>query len=61
MECYKLVKKDAELNDLKRVNFKLGISPCFYKDVVNPELWPTDIRVRPFVNFPKKAMSEAQG
>lgn len=54
MECYKLVKKDVDVNELKRVNFKLGISPCFYNEIIDPKTWPSGIRVRPFVNFPKK-------
>lgn len=54
MECYKLVKKDVDVRELKRVNFKLGISPSFYNELLKPENWPSGIRVRPFVNFPKK-------
>lgn len=55
MDCYKLVKKDTDVNLLKKVNFKLGISPCFYDEILNSKLWPTGIRVRPFVNFPRMA------
>lgn len=53
LECYKLVKKDVDISSLKKVNFKLGVSPCFYEEILNSKLWPTDIRVRPFVNFPR--------
>lgn len=55
MVCYKLVKKDADLNLMKRISFKLGISHCFYTEILKSELWPTDIRVRPFVNFQRNA------
>lgn len=54
IECYKLVKKDANLSELKSVNFKLGVVSSFYNDIFNSKLWPTDIRVRPFKNFQKR-------
>ncbi|XP_059225889.1 uncharacterized protein LOC131997968 [Stomoxys calcitrans] len=36
MECYVLVKKDVDINSLKRVNFKLGVTSNHYDDVINP-------------------------
>lgn len=54
LECTRLVKKDTDISTLKHVNFKLGVSQCFYNDIVKSSLWPTDIRIRPFVFFPKK-------
>lgn len=60
MLCYKLVKKDADVTELRRVNFKLGISPSFYNEILNPAIWPNNIRVRPFVNFQKKVEQAQQ-
>lgn len=51
LECYKLVKKDTSLENLKFVNFKLGISSNFYNDLLNPSLWTSNIRIRPFKFF----------
>lgn len=54
MECYKLVKKDADLNAMKRVSFKLGISPGFYNELFKPSVWPAEVQVRPFDFFQKQ-------
>lgn len=54
IECTLLVKKDVDVKSLKHVNFKVGVSPCFYADLTKPSLWPTDINVRPFVFFERK-------
>lgn len=51
LECYKLVKKGANLNELKRISFKLGICPEFYNELCKPSLWPDEVRVRPFKIF----------
>lgn len=54
ISCYKLVKKDTVVSDLKYVNFKLGVTSSFYDNLLKPDLWTADIKVRPFVDFPKK-------
>lgn len=59
ISCFKLVKKDVSVNDLKFVNFKLGVSPGFYDALFKPELWTADIKVRPFKGFPKKRPVQA--
>lgn len=57
--CRKLVKKDVDVSTLRSVSFKLGISEAFYKELFKPEVWPEDVKVRPFQFFPKdKAISE---
>lgn len=53
LECTRLVKRDVDVNTLKHVNFKLGVSPCFYDEVMKSTLWPINVRVRPFVFFPR--------
>lgn len=54
LECTRLTKKDVDVNTLKHVNFKLGVSPCFYDEIIKPSLWPVGTKIRPFVFFPKK-------
>lgn len=54
IECTLLVKKDVDVKTLKHVNFKVGVSPCFYSQLTKPSLWPTNINVRPFIFFEKK-------
>lgn len=56
IECTRLTKKDVDVATLKHVNFKVGVTPCFYDDIVKPSLWPTNIKIRPFVFYPRKAM-----
>lgn len=54
ISCFKLVKKDTAVDDLKFVNFKLGVTSSFYDNLLNPDLWTMDIKVRAFVDFPRK-------
>lgn len=51
MVCFRLAKKDADLTQLRSINFKLGISSDFFEELFKPSLWPTHVRVRPFHNF----------
>lgn len=53
LECTRLVKKDTVVTTLKHVNFKLGVSPCFYDEIMKSTLWPMDIKIRPFIFFPR--------
>lgn len=53
LECTRLVKKDVDVATLKHVNFKLGVSPCFYNEIIKSSLWPANVRLRPFVFFPR--------
>lgn len=54
LECTRLVKKDVDESSLKFVNFKLGVSSCFYDDIIKSNFWPVDIKLRPFVFYPRK-------
>lgn len=54
IECTRLVKKDADESTLKYVNFKIGVSPHFYNDIIKPNVWPMNIKIRPFIFFPRK-------
>lgn len=51
IKCYKLVKKGVDLNDLKRLSFKIGITDVYYTEVFNTSLWPANVKVRPFTFF----------
>lgn len=48
IQCYKLVKNGADMNVLKSISFKVGVSMEFYKELLKPSLWPANVRVRPF-------------
>ena len=50
---FPLVKKDADLTKLKFINFGLKIPTSLSSFVLNQNLWPKDITVKPF-KFPKK-------
>ncbi|XP_036339787.1 uncharacterized protein LOC118749125 [Rhagoletis pomonella] len=53
--CYKLVKKRTPLESLRSVNFKIGVISSLYKNILNPNVWPSDIIVRPFRFFQPEA------
>ncbi|XP_075167808.1 uncharacterized protein LOC142239962 [Haematobia irritans] len=52
--CYKLVKKDADASLIKKVSFKIGVSPIYYDELFKPSVWPSSVRVRPFKFFQKQ-------
>lgn len=54
LECTRLVKKDVDVTSLKHVNFKIGVSPSFYDELIKPTVWPINIKIRPFIFFPRK-------
>lgn len=60
ISCYKLVKKDASLETLRYVNFKLGVPSAFYNTLLEPKLWTCDVKVRPFQFFHKKLVINQQ-
>lgn len=51
--CFRLIKKDVNLEDVKKLNFKLGVSSEFYNELFDPRIWPSNIKVRHFKNFQK--------
>lgn len=51
ISCYRLVKGDVSEDTLEWVNFKLGISSTLYDILLNSDLWPADVKVRPFKFF----------
>lgn len=57
--CFKLVKKDTDIDTLKKINFKLGISADSYSKLFTPSLWPSNVTVRPFRNVQKNRTTPA--
>ncbi|XP_017462235.1 PREDICTED: uncharacterized protein LOC108355596 [Rhagoletis zephyria] len=53
LNCYLRIKKDANLDELRKVNFKLGVSECFNDKLLNADIWPANVKIRPFWFFPK--------
>lgn len=47
---HKLVKKDCELDSLRFVSFKIQVNEDNFAVLMDPEMWPTGIRVREFLN-----------
>ena len=45
---FPLVKKDADLTKLKFINFGFKIPTSLSSFVLNPNLWPKNITVKPF-------------
>lgn len=54
ISCYPLIKKDVLVQELKYLNFKLGVAPELYDNLFKSELWTANIKIRPFKFFPKK-------
>ncbi|KAH8344597.1 hypothetical protein KR067_001013, partial [Drosophila pandora] len=46
--CARLIKKDADINALKFVNFKLGIPEQHFPAVFNDDFWPMSVKVTRF-------------
>ena len=43
------MKKDRELTSLKFVSFKVEVNDEDFDHLMDPEIWPVDIRVREFL------------
>ena len=56
---FPLVKKGADLTKLKFINFGLKIPTSLSSFVINPNLWPKDITVKPF-KFSKNVPNAVQ-
>ncbi|XP_053968264.1 uncharacterized protein LOC128869683 [Anastrepha ludens] len=53
LSCYMLIKKDTLVKDFKKINFKLGVSEFSYDKLLNADIWPTNVKIRPFTFFQK--------
>lgn len=50
-KCTKLVKKDADLTQMKSVSFKIDVTPEVYDILIDPENWPKNKRIREFIKM----------
>lgn len=48
--CKKLVKRDADLSQLRFVSFKIDVDQKYFERVADPGIWPKYILVREFFN-----------
>ena len=53
VQCYKLIKKDSDITNLKFINFKVGIPANKENDATNVNNWPVNVYVKSFKFFPK--------
>lgn len=51
-ECFKLVKKDADITKLKFVSFKVNIDDEHFEHMMDPATWPQGVTVREFIQKP---------
>lgn len=59
-KCVKLVKKDSDITKLSYVSFKIDATPEVYDILNDPENWPSDKQIRPFVKItpPKRTLND---
>lgn len=59
-KCTMLVKKDADLSQLKSVSFKIDATPEVYDILIDPENWPKSKRIREFIQMspPKRTFND---
>ncbi|XP_067629548.1 uncharacterized protein [Eurosta solidaginis] len=53
LACFKLVRRDADINSLVRVSFKVRVLSADYNKLFDAALWPSNVTVKPFRFFPK--------
>lgn len=47
-QCIKLVPKNRDLSNLSFVSFKIGVRPSEAPNIMNPEIWPKHLTIKPF-------------
>lgn len=57
--CTKLVKKDAKLDELSFVSFKLDVPEHLFAAISNPLMWPDSVAIREFVDTPARPRAVA--
>ncbi|XP_017478685.1 PREDICTED: uncharacterized protein LOC108368347 isoform X2 [Rhagoletis zephyria] len=58
LACFKLIKKGSSLDNIRSVNFKFGVLPSSYEKIMNPNVWPSGISIRPFQIFQREGTTE---
>lgn len=54
IKCTKLVKKDANLDELSFVSFKLDVPKNMFNLLNDPSMWPDSVAIREFVDNPPR-------
>lgn len=58
LKCTKLVRNNQNINKLSFVSFKIEVPKRYYGVIMDPSVWPHDVRVKDFVDksppLPKK-------
>lgn len=59
-KCSKLVKKEADVTQMKFVSFKIAVAPDDFDELMKPENWPRDKLIREFEPLapPKKTLGD---
>lgn len=52
-ECRILLAANQDVSRLNFVSFKIGVDPALFNKLLQPDIWPSGILVREFVNRPK--------
>lgn len=47
--CRKLVKKDADIDQLSYISFKIDANEQLFEQLMNPDIWPNYVRIRQFI------------
>lgn len=47
--CHKLVKKDADIDQLSYISFKIDVNEQLFEQLMNPDIWPNYVRIREFI------------
>lgn len=53
IKCTLLVKKGADTSDFSFINFKAAVPENCIDKIMDASIWPTGVRVREFIQFPK--------
>ena len=57
-KCFMLVKKDANVSELKFVTFKLSVSHEHLSTVMDSSLWPIHVQVKYFLTLDRKEKTQ---
>lgn len=59
IKCVKLVSPKAVCDSFTYVSFKLEVPDDLYGKLITPDVWPTSVAVREFVNKPRPSIATA--
>lgn len=50
-KCTKLVKKDQDMSKMSFISFKIDVSPDDFDLLIDPEQWPSTVKIREFIKL----------